>query len=616
MKNSNRLPVWVWTFVLVAAVVSLYSISLRHRVEAKNKSAAPALEYEVIAAAAASSGVSVADALDELKLQGLRAVVLPESTVGDYINEGRISVEVSGMMRRLKMDTQLAPKVREGFQRRMVRFEGGGNPVVTDSAARVLSVEMDVPAALVNSISLGLDETAASQVKAAGLVLVARHSNVTSPSMAYIDAILRDSAAKGATGFLPQGESVLGNRTLLKDTMELLRELDMFYCSPEFAKLTGETAMTVAGPDNTVRLHSIQAAEIERMSPNEVVDRFGRAFSERNQRLLLIRPFDAGGDTPLASLKLSLTKISRAIAKEGGAVGTPRTWEDPGVPSWVIPAIAVAVLGVCAAMSLALFSSPLMKFGSMGVVGAIVALTILRSDATYLATLAATVFPVLAYLAFRQSGRLHPLGQFALISAISLVGGLCVAGLLNGVPFYVRADAFFAVKLAHFLPIIVVGWLVVRDLFDLPKVAMTPITWGALGLAGLALFGLGLMLARTGNDNPAAVSGIELQFRSLLEKYFNTRPRTKEFLIGHPALIIGLMASASGAVGGRRHALGGLMIALGMIGQTSVVNTMCHLHTPVQVGLTRIAIGLVTGVLIGLALWPLANKLIPKDTNP
>ena len=54
---------------------------------------------------------------------------------------------------------------------------------------------------------------------------------------------------------------------------------------------------------------------------------------------------------------------------------------------------------------------------------------------------------------------------------------------------------------------------------------------------------------------------------------------------------------------------------LGSIGATSVINTMCHLHTPLEVGLTRIAIGVVVGGILAapFAVW--ARGLAAKATR-
>ncbi len=62
----------------------------------------------------------------------------------------------------------------------------------------------------------------------------------------------------------------------------------------------------------------------------------------------------------------------------------------------------------------------------------------------------------------------------------------------------------------------------------------------------VALVALALFVARSGNDPGVGVSATELKVRSLLDKYLLVRPRTKEFLLGHPALLLGLACSASG----------------------------------------------------------------------
>src|SRR5207302_414981 len=79
---------------------------------------------------------------------------------------------------------------------------------------------------------------------------------------------------------------------------------------------------------------------------------------------------------------------------------------------------------------------------------------------------------------------------------------------------------------------------------------------------------LALLVARTGNDPGVGVSALEMKFRSLLEAHL-VRPRTKEFLIGHPALLIGLAMAATPRWS--RWALPFLLV--GAIGQASIVNS-------------------------------------------
>lgn len=598
---TKQLPIWVWVFTLLAAVGSLVSIAQRHRVEAGNRAVALALEWPVIAEAAATSGLPVDQAIIELQQAGMRAVVLPEDTIGDALDRGDLRLvvdsvgEAKWLVGRLSQDD-----VQKALRRRSI--------LTPSSDGRGIQLGADLPYQVLRSVSLGLDPVVARQVKGAGLFLVARSSNVPSPSLEYVKAIVSDAGEKGADGFLPQGDSVLGSRAHLKEMAETLKLQGMVYCSPEFAKMVGETTMLTSNPENVVRLHAIQAAEIERMTPQEVIERYARAAGERNQRILLVRPFDSSQDTPLRSLAASLDLVAKGVVKEKLAVSQPRPWANPSVPAYAPILIACGVFGACCGLATTVLSSRWSQ-GVVILLGFLSCGLALKGNPQYLATFAAMIFPVLAYEGLKSWRKCHPVIQFGLISLVSIVGGLCVAGLLNGPAYFVRAESFWAVKMAHFLPIIAVTAMVVRDQFELPKVAMTPVTWGALFVGGVALIGLGFMLARTGNDNPAAVSGVELKLRSVLERYFSVRPRTKEFAIGHPAMFIGLAALAR--PNRKAQVTGGFLTALGMIGQTSMVNTMCHLHTPVFVGLVRIAIGLVAGLAVGLALWPLVRRWLP-----
>jgi hypothetical protein len=47
-----------------------------------------------------------------------------------------------------------------------------------------------------------------------------------------------------------------------------------------------------------------------------------------------------------------------------------------------------------------------------------------------------------------------------------------------------------------------------------------------------------------------------------------------------------------------------LLLLLGAVGQASLVNTFCHLHTPLLISLVRTANGLWLGLAIGsLVVW-------------
>ncbi len=196
--------------------------------------------------------------------------------------------------------------------------------------------------------------------------------------------------------------------------------------------------------------------------------------------------------------------------------------------------------------------------------------------------------------------------------AWSLMGALHIVGLLAGTPFFIKADQFAGVKVAHALPLVLVllfysayafgAWRFWREWLQ------RPMLWGQVALIGVVLGAIGLMLIRTGNEAPGAVPDWELQFRSLLENVMNVRPRTKEFLMGHPMLVVALALLVC-----RVRSWLPLAMLLGTIGQVSIVNTFCHLHSPLEVSVWRVGWGMLIGlaggfILAGVLLSRLRSK--------
>ena len=199
------------------------------------------------------------------------------------------------------------------------------------------------------------------------------------------------------------------------------------------------------------------------------------------------------------------------------------------------------------------------------------------------------------------------------LTLLSVIGGLHVVALLGSLPFMVKANQFAGIKLAHLVPVLVVGFGYALDTVNACSFAdavqrmrqrwrqMTgyPITIGlAVAVLG-AMVVLALVLMRTGNEPGVGVSSLEMRMRALLEQYLLARPRTKEFLLGHPALFLALALSSAGIA----RAAWVPLLLIGVIGQASVVNTLCHIHTPLALSLSRILLGWALGVIIGTLVY-------------
>jgi hypothetical protein len=103
-----------------------------------------------------------------------------------------------------------------------------------------------------------------------------------------------------------------------------------------------------------------------------------------------------------------------------------------------------------------------------------------------------------------------------------------------------------------------------------------------------------MLLARTGNIN-LPLAGAEQQVRSVLENLLVARPRTKEFLIGYPALVV---AGVAASLGWRRV---GLAFALaGTIGTAGAINSFSHLHTPLVYTVWRTGNALLLGAALAV----------------
>lgn len=597
-----------WVGLAFAFVGGLWSISTRVRVEERNKATTLAMEYQALESAAADKG-DVGALLETAKVQGLGAVVLSEQTIGDAVASGLLMVIPTDAGIVLRGESDLVRRVASALGRAFPRSWSWVTPDQTD-ALRVTGISLDV----VRGVGIGLNPASAAIVQGAGLPLISRHSNRLGMTEVEIRATLQAAKELGSIGYLPQGEQVMGQRDLVKVTAESLKAVGMNYLAPEFAKISGDAKLAALSKENLVRLHAIQSAEVDKLTPAAYVERFTKAARERNIRILLLRPLTTSAKSPRETVTGSLSLVARGLAREGMSLGPARPFVDSNPPKIALMLIGGGTLLVGLwGLSAIGVSRNVQLLGALVLLGLTLA-TQVSSLAGFPALAASMIFPFAAYLWWLRVKPSHPAIVYLFMSAISLAGGLSVAGLLNGLDYFVRIDQFPGVKLALFVPLLGVVALLVPTLVSWSDAFKKPATWGGILGGMMTLVLVAFMLSRSGNDNPAGVSGIELQLRSLLDWAFYTRPRTKEFLVGHPALLCGLLLAAREIKIGadKPGALSVGLIAAGAIGQTSIVNTLCHLHTPVLLGLARIATGLVLGAVVGLVWYLLASQLLSR----
>lgn len=236
---------------------------------------------------------------------------------------------------------------------------------------------------------------------------------------------------------------------------------------------------------------------------------------------------------------------------------------------------------------------------------------------------AAFAFPVLAFCsgwgvvqragADRSSKVRWTLAAYATAAGWSLLGAGCVVVLLDDVRFLSTLEGFRGVKVAHVVPLMLVAILVWPYQAHLPSDGETGgrarrpwHLWLRVALGAVVVAAGFVYVLRTGNQG-LPLWRVEEVVRRFLEETLIARPRTKEFLIGHPALLL-----AYAAVAWRLHrwpwAAAAACVA-GTVGQISIINTFAHVHSPIGISLLRTGYGWMLGLLLGtaaaLALWGL-----------
>lgn len=605
MKNSLSTTVFATIAVLAALIGSGIVLVGRFRVESRNKAVGLCVEMSVIHDTAASTGKSASEVLTNAKDHGLTGVVMLEATIGDKIRQGQAFL--------LRGVLSMAPEDRETYWQSILRRfpERPGMGLIPDGGIAIGDLDADA----IQNVALGIEPEDAAMAAGAGLIIVARHENKPGATPAYVKSVLASSRALGAEYFLPSGDQALGQRTALEATAEALEDTGLLYAAPEFAKITGDAFLAKKRVDNMVRLHSIQAAEADRSSPAEIVERFVKAARERNIRLLLLRPNSMASEDAMTALNESLAAIRSGLAASGMNLGKPHTFDQPpkAIIGRVLVGLAVLLAALWCVASLRGGSLALAIAGGIGALA--LAGTIVDALTPLSALICAVVFPVVGYLLILRATALAPLLKYALCSGVCVVGGLGVASLISTRSYMMHVDQFAGVKLAHFGPILIVAGILLWSSGKVKDVLNSPVRWGMAIVSFLLLGALGFMLLRTGNDNPAAVSGLEMRMRSILDAILFVRPRTKEFLLGHPAFVVGLFMFAASKIKPSLLGWALFLMAVGAIGQTSIVNTLCHAHTPLDLSLARIVTGWVSGGLIGLAIWFLIKPSMMKTSG-
>ena len=534
------------------------------------------------------------------------------------------------------------------------RFGAARITVLTVGTDEVIAVKDLYEVFLKRNIGLPSDEMRA--VNAAGFDVIARPSNYYDCTPDDVHAVFARMDGIAVSAIVFSGPVTLGVPKALQTTIDEMRARRLSLgliegvTQLQFYKQQGmdEIAKGV-GYDHVARLYSIPLDELKKLKIDAAVERWETTDEERNIRINLLRIYEE----PAPSMTLLETNMKyfadtrAALEAKGFKIGRAGMFASYE-PSRVLRALVIMGVAAAGVLYLSLVIPALNRrrkvvllcFAVAALISMMPILIGAGSKVRLVAALAsANLFPALAIVALldllrtRRFPKDTPLWRIlvaglvllGITSALSMIGASYLSGALADTRYLLEFDIFRGIKLTFVLPMILVAAAFLQrfDIFDgqfdasagvlgqLREIMGTPVRVGSL-LGGLVLLGaLVVLVLRSGHTSGMPVPGIELKMRAALEQIFYARPRTKEFLIGHPAFLLALYGAARQW---KTWIIFGLVLAA-TIGQGSMVETFAHMRTPVEMSLVRGIGGVFLGGAIGAVLVALVaawNHLLER----
>ncbi|HHY45709.1 MAG TPA: hypothetical protein GX506_00215 [Firmicutes bacterium] len=660
---------WVM-LIVISIVFSGVVIARRARIEGQNRTVELVMDFDSARTLCMENGYDLGDFISEMKSAGIASFALTELTLKDLADRGHVAVmsgaEIIAARRLGGIAGPLSGKLGRNGQIDPARtyimpLDLIGESEIKDVLPRRLPeklirarqadsltvVEVAQDKDMLLKLNMGMPRDYMALLKTKGLGIVPRFMNFKGAKPEIAAYFLERTEEFGPIdAVLFDGTEVLGYPDHMAEIAGELKKHGLSFGRIEFSKQLGEQQFArYMTPGRVIRVHSITHNEISKFTPPKARERFIRAARERGMRILYIRPLVAfdNGEDPIRGNIDYVRSLASALEREGFTLGKARPYQDFDVATTILAVIAAGALAggilllvelytISPCTAVALFIAGLLAFTGLSAAGA-------RVFARQLVALgAAVVYPSLGAIHVSRTWTRRPLylpAPQALLRAgftwmaaclITGAGAIIVAGILSAPGFMIQLDQFAGVKLMHILPPLVVAYFMWRHWqalqgaqlrgdqngdFVVPApslgslLARPLLIWHVL--AGMLVLLAGIIyIGRTGNTFGIPISGMEETVRVALEKVFSVRPRTKEFLLGHPAMILGAVLVLAGGPEERRWAP--FFLIVGTIGQLSFVNSFSHIHTPVVMTALRTLWGGLLGLVLGtflsaLYLW-------------
>lgn len=641
-----------WKLILIGIIaVSIlaagYLARERHLLEQQHRTVALSVVYDEVAALARMNGTDTATLLRQFQERGVGTVLIKEPTLREAEQNGEFAVFTGGEMlvghHSLPGDfmDRLRPELKPDYMYLVTTVQESQTRVAGQLAAKgVQTRSWEQPGLFVleagyhnqrlyDQIGLGIPAAALENVQVAGMqpmVQLRSWEQVTPLALSHV--IKEVGQIPNLAGILFNDHRLPGYPHEIKTLSYLMQDLAVPLVQIEFNNQLGLSKLGILLDKNMLRLHTITLEEDGKrnFTRAEILDRFALAATERNINVLLLHMYMKPDESSALDYNLALAgDLYGRLQAEGLQVGAATALGSLAASRAVLFVVGLGVIAGGMLLLLALgWGSWAPWLGMLGLLlwTSLLGLGLEGPARKLMAFTAVVVFPTLA-LVLHLRPRGSTVGQSILLllrtSLYTGIGALLMVGLLAETGFMLKLDQFTGVKLAHVIPLLLLALYLVSHFSRRngkvgpgrrywQELLAQPITVKLALVGGVLLLALLVYVSRTGNES-MAISSLELKFRTLLDTVLGVRPRTKEFLLGHPLLLLLFY------LGYRNHNYMPLLL-LGAIGQISLVNTYAHIHTPLVISLTRSFHGLWLGILGGLvliALWQLGRRLLQRQ---
>ena len=636
---------WLAVIAIFAAFIaaSWVSFGLRAVAEAHDRTVGLFIDYdELMRIADGSHEIGFADMLRKASLAGATGIVVRERILGEWETAGDVIVLSGGQLgfhlqnRSLgladaaSIDLEITPnstyiltKDRQVYNQMFSLLEAKTRYPEAVDIPGYLTISVQLHSSERATLGFGFPLAQLEEAAAAGFQIIPRLRNwepLTEESLAETFRWLEMIPNIAAIGFNDLTVPGDGTIPLVQDRLaEALAPLGKPLVSFEFYDQIGLPGLASRLDNNLIRAHAIAENELRRYTDFQVaMDRYSLAATERNIRYIYLR--FQGLINPAAAMESSMDLIAgvrEGLESDGLTVGNPEpipNYSIGRIPMFLLGVGVIAAGGWLLALALEKFAGKKWRlpYVLLMIAGCIVWAAAMFVAPTLsrkvFALAAAIVFPSLSVVLILEHKSkiktddscvkrvISAVAQLFVMSVAALAGAIIMSAILADSTFMLKLDIFRGTKIAHIAPLVLVPfvlWLREENWYGIMTGSVkSSVKFWQLFVGAVLLAGLVIYVLRTGNESLELVSSFEVRMRQILKNLLGVRPRTKEFLIGHPIMMLLLYY-------GYKIEMFPLVIA-GLIGQVSIINTYAHLHTPLMVSLLRSANGFWIGIIVGI----------------